>query len=211
MHIDLLAAPGHKGLLGPLGTGILYIRPGIEKRMTTIREGGTGSVSERDTQPDFLPDRFEPGSHNTPGIIGLSEGVAYILDRGVDAIAAHQMQLIDAFLEVIQNADAPALRLYGPPTRAHRCGVFSVRIDGYDDPLDLSAALENEFGILTRSGLHCAPGAHQTIGTAKLGGTTRLSFGPFLTVEDVRYAAESLLTLATRHVLARTRAAKIRV
>ena len=200
MNIDLLAAPGHKGLLGPLGTGFLYIRPGIEKRMTTIREGGTGSVSELDTQPDFMPDRFEPGSHNTFGLVGLSEGVAYLLARGVDELAEHQMQLIDAFLEVIDGADAPGLHLYGPPTRAHRCGVFSVRIDGYDNPLDLSAALENEFGILTRPGLHCAPGAHQTIGTAALGGTTRLSFGPFLTVDHVRYASESLVTLATRSV-----------
>lgn len=198
MHIDLLAAPGHKGLLGPLGTGLLYIRPGVEARMTTLREGGTGSVSELDTQPDFMPDRFEPGSHNTLGLVGLSEGVAYIIQRGIADLADHQRQLIDAFLTALDKADAPALHMYGPPTAAHRCGVFSVRIDGFDAPADLSAALEDEFGILTRSGLHCAPGAHRTIGTNTLGGTTRLSFGPFLTADDVRFAAESLAALARR-------------
>jgi len=204
MQIDLLAAPGHKGLLGPLGTGFLYIRPGIEQRMTTTREGGTGSVSELDVQPEFMPDRFEPGSHNTLGLVGLSEGVAYLLDRGVDALAEHQHQLVETFLDTIAHADAAALHLFGPPTAAHRCGVFSVRIDGFDDPIDLSNALENEFGILTRSGLHCAPGAHALLGTDTRGGTTRLSFGPFLTVDDVAFAAQSLCQLATRNTPAHT-------
>lgn len=205
MGIDLLAAPGHKGLLGPLGTGLLYIRPGVESQMTTIREGGTGSVSELDTQPTFMPDRFEPGSHNTPGLVGLSAGVQWILDRGVEALAAHETKLIDAFLDAIDGADAHGLRIYGPPTAANRCGVFSVRIDApeFENPNDLSAALENEFGVLTRSGLHCAPGAHATIGTADRGGTTRLSFGPMLDVDSVRLAAGALCELARRTTPAR--------
>ncbi|MBI1370656.1 MAG: aminotransferase class V-fold PLP-dependent enzyme [Planctomycetes bacterium] len=196
MHIDLLAAPGHKGLLGPLGTGFLYIRPGVEHEMTTTREGGTGSVSESDIQPDFLPDRFEPGSHNTPGILGLGEGVQWLIDRGIDHVAAHESALIETFLGILRDADLPALHLYGPPTAAHRCGVFSVRVDGYDNPVDLSAALENEYGVLTRSGLHCAPGAHQTLGTASCGGTTRLSFGPMTSIDDVTAAARALVELA---------------
>ncbi|MFW6060027.1 MAG: aminotransferase class V-fold PLP-dependent enzyme [Phycisphaeraceae bacterium] len=201
--IDLLAAPGHKGLLGPLGTGILYIRPGIEQRMRTVREGGTGSVSEHDTQPDFLPDRFEAGSHNAIGILGLSEGVQWILDRGIDALWAHEQQLCRVMLEGLNDADrVPGLKLFGPPTVAHRCGVFSVRIDapgsGYDDPVALADALEQEFGLLTRPGIHCAPLAHQTLGTHAAGGTTRFSFGPFTREDDTRDAVDALATLCQR-------------
>lgn len=195
-HIDLLAFPGHKGLLGPLGTGGLYIRPGLEKRMRTVREGGTGSVSEEDVQPDFMPDRFEPGSHNAIGIIGLSEGVQWILDRGVDALWRHERELMAAMLEGL--ADVEGLTCLGPPTLENRCGVFSVRIEGYDQPQTLSDVLEAEFGILTRSGIHCAPLAHQTIGTQALGGTTRLSFGPFVTLDDIRYACDALSQICHR-------------
>jgi cysteine desulfurase family protein len=189
--IDLLAFPGHKGLLGPLGTGALYITPGIEKRMRTVREGGTGSVSELDTQPEFLPDRFEPGSHNAIGIIGLSEGVDWILNEGLDNVWRHEQQLTRAMIAALAQL-APALTLYGPQTEEHRCGVFSIRVEGYDQPQALSDLLEQRFGILTRSGIHCAPLAHKTIGTHALGGTTRLSFGPFLTSDDVRCAGDAL-------------------
>ena len=192
MHIDLLAAPGHKGLLGPLGTGFLYIRPGVERQMKSLREGGTGSASERDTQPEFLPDRFEPGSHNTPGIVGLSEGVAYLLDRRVQAMWQHERDVMVAFNDTLSHDDAPGLRLYGPRTIDARCAVFSIRVDGFEDPRELSTVLEREYGILTRSGLHCAPGAHGTIGTASHGGTTRLSFGAFTTVDEARFAARSI-------------------
>ncbi len=199
MHIDLLAAPGHKGLLGPLGTGFLYIRPGIEKQMQTYREGGTGSLSEFDVQPDFLPDRFEPGSHNTIGILGLSEGVQYILDRGIDALREHELKLITAFSSELSRSETPGLRIYGPTDPAQRCGVFSLRIDAFARPQDLSDVLERDFGILTRSGLHCAPGAHRTIGTLDLGGTTRLSFGAFVTEDDVRYAARAIVQICQKH------------
>lgn len=191
MSIDLLAFPGHKGLLGPLGTGALYIRPGIEKQMVTSREGGTGSVSDQDTQPTFMPDRFETGSHNAPGIIGLSQGVKWILDRGVDGLWRHQRGLIRLMIERLAE-DMPGLTLYGPQGVEDRVGVFSIRIDGYDDPQALSDVLEKDFGLLTRSGFHCAPLAHRTLGTDQLGGTTRLSFGPFTTEEDVRYTCDSL-------------------
>ncbi|HEX7008873.1 MAG TPA: aminotransferase class V-fold PLP-dependent enzyme [Phycisphaeraceae bacterium] len=204
--IDLLAFPGHKGLLGPLGTGGLYIRPGIEKRMRTVREGGTGSISEQDLQPDFMPDRFEPGSHNAIGIIGLSEGVRWILDRGVDQLWRHEQELTAAMIEGLQD-DTPGLTYYGPQGVEHRCGVFSVRIEGFEGPQALADILEKEFGILTRAGVHCAPLAHKTIGTHALGGTTRLSLGPFLTVQDVRDACEALRTVchrvAHRHAVAR--------
>ena len=192
-NIDLLAFPGHKGLLGPLGTGGLYIRPGIEKIMLTTKEGGTGSVSEQDTQPDFMPDRFEPGSHNAIGIIGLSEGVQYILDKGIDPIWEHEQQLMRIMIEgLCEYGDMPGMNWYGPQGVKNRCGVFSVRVAGYDQPQTLSDALESRYGILTRSGIHCAPLAHQTFGTHNLGGMTRFSFGPFLTSQDVKYASDAL-------------------
>ncbi len=200
MDIDMLAAPGHKGLLGPLGTGFLYLRPGMEKQLVTIREGGTGSISDQAVQPDFLPDRFEPGSHNAIGIIGLSEGVQWILDRGVEAVWRHEKQLMATMIECLSEIAEHDRRLtyFGPQGVKNRCGVFSVRIDGFDQPQALSDALEQEFGILTRSGIHCAPLAHATFGTDRLGGMTRLSFGPFLTTQDVRYAGDALAALTHR-------------
>ncbi len=201
--IDLLAFPGHKGLLGPLGTGGLYIRPGLERSMVTIREGGTGSISELDTQPTFLPDRFEPGSHNAIGLIGLSEGVAYLLDKTVDALWQHEQSLIQTMLEGLEPLES--VRLLGPPGLNDRCGVFSLRLDpalGYQDPSDLSLQLEHDFGILTRSGIHCAPHAHATFGTRDSAGATRFSLGPFLSAQDVRYATDALAHLCQRQLAA---------
>jgi cysteine desulfurase family protein len=205
--IDLLAFPGHKGLLGPLGTGGLYIRPGLEDRMRTVREGGTGSISEQDTQPDFLPDRFEPGSHNAIGIIGLSEGVRWILERGVDKLWAHEQDLCRVMIEGLSDeAGLPGLTYFGPQGIRSRCGVFSVRLapgTGFDAPQALSDALESRYGILTRSGIHCAPLAHQTFSTHALGGMTRFSFGPFLTRQDVLYACDALAQICQEAATAR--------
>jgi cysteine desulfurase family protein len=196
--IDLLAAPGHKGLLGALGTGFLYIRPGLEKKMRSLRYGGTGSVSENDVQPEFMPDKFESGSHNAIGIAGLSEGIAWILKRGIDTIYQHDKALCATFIEAVDNCEG--LSFFGPQGVKDRAGVFSVRVEGVDPHL-LAKRLENEFGILTRAGLHCAPRAHQTIGTSPADaqgfvGTTRLSFGPFLTTGEVQYAADALASIA---------------
>ena len=194
--VDLLAAPGHKGLLGPLGTGFLYVRPGLERMLRPLKEGGTGSVSEIDRQPDFMPDKFEPGSHNAIGIAGLSEGVRWVVEQSVQKLAAHELDLIRTFLDA---AGIEGLTIYGPPGVKHRTGVFSVRLEGYD-PQELSAVLETSYGILTRAGIHCAPLAHESIGTASGGGTTRLSFGPFVTPQDVQYATDALAQIAAaRH------------
>jgi cysteine desulfurase family protein len=191
--IDFLAAPGHKGLLGPLGTGFLYIRPGLEQALRPLVEGGTGSVSEAARQPDFMPDRFESGSHNAIGIAGLSEGVKWILDQGIERAAAHEMDLVRAFLEGV--GDIEGLIYFGPQGVRDRTGVFSVRVEGYQ-PHELSAALETSYGILTRSGLHCAPFAHETIGTLDSGGTTRFSFGPFLVQQDIKYVTDAIAEIA---------------
>jgi cysteine desulfurase/selenocysteine lyase len=199
--IDLLAAPGHKGLLGPLGTGFLYIRPGIEKIVSPIREGGTGSVSEHDRQPDFLPDKYEPGSHNAIGIAGLGAGVAWVLKQTVEKLHAQQMDLIRTFLEGV--SDVEGLTYFGPQGVRNRLGVFSVRVEGFS-PTDLAAALEKDFGILTRPGLHCAPLIHEALGTTAFGGTTRLSFGPFLSKQDVKYATDALADVASRRETAKS-------
>jgi cysteine desulfurase / selenocysteine lyase len=195
--IDLLAAPGHKGLLGPLGTGFLYIRPGLETILRPLKEGGTGSVSEADRQPDFMPDRFEAGSHNAIGIAGLSAGVKWILDQGIEKLAVHDRELTLTFIEGI--SDIAGLTYYGPRGPRDRVGVFSVRLDGYD-PHELAMVLETSYGILTRAGIHCAPLAHEAIGTASLGGTTRFSFGPFVSAQDVQFATDALAQIAIARV-----------
>ena len=192
--IDLLAAPGHKGLLGPLGTGFLYIRPGLEKVLRPLKEGGTGSVSEQAVQPEFMPDKYEPGSHNAIGIVGLSEGVRWVLERTVDKLAAEELDLVRTFLEGV--SDIPGLTYFGPQGVRNRIGVFSVRIEGYD-PHELSAVLEGSYGILTRSGIHCAPLAHGAIGTADCGGTTRISFSPFHSKQDVKFVTDALADVAS--------------
>lgn len=199
-NIDLLAAPGHKGLLGPLGTGFLYIRPGLEKVVRTIREGGTGSISEEPRQPEMLPDRYESGSHNAVGIAGLSEGIHWLMEQGLEQIASADMDLVRTFIDGVSNVDG--LSYFGPQGVKNRTSVFSVRIEGLD-PHELSSILEASYGILTRSGIHCAPLVHQALGTLKTGGTTRFSFGPFLSKQDVKFVTDVLAEIATSKVGAR--------
>jgi cysteine desulfurase/selenocysteine lyase len=191
--IDLLALPGHKGLLGPLGTGALYIRPGLESRIRPIVEGGTGSISELPRQPDHLPDKYEAGSHNAIGLAGLRAALGWIEARTVEALSRHAAELSARFIE--QIAGIRGLKLLGPQDPARRVPVFSLCFDGLDPP-EAAALLEAEFGILARSGLHCAPFAHETIGTAATGGTTRLSFGPFTTAVDVDRIAAAIREIA---------------
>ena len=192
-HVDLLAAPGHKGLLGPLGTGFLYIRPGLEKTLNTLREGGTGSVSEQDTNPDFMPDKYEAGSHNAIGIAGLLAGLKWHREQTIERVAAHEARLTEVFIQRLRRLER--VKYYGPPAAHGRVAVFSVTIEGLE-PYELSASLEANYGILTRTGLHCAPVIHRLLGTTEGGGTTRFSFGPFLKEEDVEYAADALAEIA---------------
>jgi len=192
-EIDLLVAPGHKALMGPLVTGFLYIRPGLEKQLRPLKEGGTGSISESDHQPDFMPDKYEPGSHNAIGIVGLNEGLKWIASQGIEKLADDDRQRVNTFLAGIDGIDG--LECHGPTGTADRISIFSVSVDGYD-PHELSALLETRFGILTRSGIHCAPLAHAALGTVDRGGTTRFSFGPFITTDDVRFATEALAEIA---------------
>lgn len=194
----MLAMPGHKGLLGPTGTGVLVIHESIAPRLRSVREGGTGSSSELPVQPPHLPDLLEAGSHNAIGLAGLDASLAWLEERGIDAIAKHEHLLVQQMLPAL--AGMAGLTLFGPGAAATdnhfaRVGVFSVRVDGME-PAEVSAILETSFGILSRSGLHCAPLAHQTIGTHNQGGTTRLSLGPFLGADDVDAAIHALRDIA---------------
>jgi len=191
---DLVAFPGHKGLLGPLGTGVLYVRPGIEERLATMKEGGTGTISEQAVQPQSMPDKYEIGSHNAIGLAGLSEGVAWILDRGVASMRSHDVKLSGMFMELI--AEIGGLTVYGPRDTDHRAGVFSVNVEGIA-PGALADSLESQYGLLTRPGVHCAPLAHETIGTHPAG-TCRLSFGPMTSEGDVKTAAGALRKISGR-------------
>lgn len=194
LEIDLLACSGHKGLLGPLGTGLLYVRPEIAERVDSLRQGGTGSRSESDRQPDTLPDKFEAGNHNAPGLVGLEAALAWIEDQGgVAKLRAHEQELTSQLLAGIR--ELPQVQAYGPADPELRTGVVSLTIEGFD-PQDLAAILDENFGIATRAGLHCAPGAHAALGTIAGGGTLRLSVGAFTTPADVSAAIAALRAIS---------------
>ena len=142
-----------------------------------------------------MPDKFESGSHNAIGLAGLSEGVAWILKKSVAALWQHDQTLCKVFMTGVEGVDG--LQYFGPQGIRNRMGVFSVRIRGME-PARLADVLEKEFGILTRPGLHCAPLAHTHLGTVTTGGTTRLSFGPFLNIPDIEYVANALAAVALR-------------
>jgi cysteine desulfurase family protein len=193
LPIDLLACPGHKGLLGPLGTGILLIKAGVEHQMQTVREGGTGSRSESATQPEQLPDRFEAGSHNAVGLAGLLAAIRWILDQNITALRRHELAICSRFTRALPEIGG--LKWFGPRDESQRVGVFSIRMDELE-PAELSALLESRYNILSRSGLHCAPLAHRRIQTLEAGGTTRLSTGPFTTEDEVDAVLAALAEIA---------------
>jgi len=190
LPLDLLACPGHKGLLGPLGTGLLYLRPGIEQHVASFRQGGTGSASEDDRQPDQLPDKYESGNHNVPGLFGLEAALNWVQEKQVATIQQHEQLLRRALLD--QLSGLPNAKLFGVDVADEQTvGVVSLTLDGFD-PQDLAAILDADFDIQTRAGLHCAPGAHRSLGTLETGGTLRVSVGASTTLLEVRHFVESL-------------------
>jgi cysteine desulfurase / selenocysteine lyase len=190
MNCDLLAAPGHKGLLGPLGTGVLYLAPGVEQQLSPTRQGGTGTRSDEDIQPTSLPDRYESGNLNVPGVVGLNAGVAEVQRRGLAAIAEHERQLTQRLLEGL--AEIRGITLYGPRRfdAGRRVGVVSFNLDGFE-PQELAALLDSTRSIQVRAGIHCAPRMHQALGTSPRG-TVRFSVGMFNTLEDIDAAIDVL-------------------
>ncbi len=185
-NIDLLAVPGHKGLLGPQGTGALLIN--CDAEIKQLKEGGTGSESSSMIQPNFYPDKLESGTHNLPGIAGLNAGLKYILSKGTKSIYSHEKNLLDIFInEMKKNVK---IKIYGPEDINNRCGVVPINIEGIDSS-EVAYRLDTEFDIAVRPGLHCAPLAHKTIGTEKVG-AVRFGVGPFNTRADVLTAAKAL-------------------
>ncbi len=192
LRCHLLAAPGHKGLLGPLGTGLLYVAPEIEDRLLPLRQGGTGTRSDEDIQPAGLPDRYESGNLNVPGIVGLEAGVSHVLSQGIEATRAQTRQLTSRLLAGLSSIGA--VRVYGPGDAERRSGVASFNLSGYD-PQELASLLDSNWQIQTRAGLHCAPRMHAALGTA-LGGTLRVSIGHFSTAEEIDALLAALAEIA---------------
>ena len=184
--IDMLAFAGHKSLLGPPGTGGLYVREGVELR--PLLRGGTGSRSELEIQPDFLPDQLETGTLNGVGLAGLAASVRFLLECGVDKVCEHERQLVARFVD--RCAELPAVTVYGPSDAHLRVGVVSFNVAGVS-PSQVGLILDRAFGIMTRVGLHCAPAAHRTLGTYP-DGTVRFGFGLFNTLEEVDIAVDAL-------------------
>jgi len=189
-NIDILTFTGHKALFGPQGTGGLYVHPGII--IKPLKEGGTGSLSENLVHPDFMPDRFESGTMNTPGIAGLTAGVRFIRETGIEKIRQHEIKLGQILLEGLR--DIPGVSVYGPAQPQNRVAVVAFNIEDRDCG-DVSMHLDHRFGIIARSGLHCAPLAHQTIGTFELG-ACRFSPGYFNTLEDVEAALQAVYQIS---------------
>ena len=184
--IDVLAAPGHKGLLGPQGTGILLINTDIDLRQ--LKEGGTGSRSGSLIHPDFYPDKLEAGTHNLPGIAGLNAGLKYILDKGTKSIYSHEKNLLDIFIKELRKNSK--IKIYGPEAIEHRSGVVPINIEGMDSS-EVANILDSIYNIAVRPGLHCAPLAHKAIGTEKIG-AVRFGVGPFNKKSDIMAAVKAL-------------------
>lgn len=179
-YIDILCFTGHKGLYGPMGTGGLYIRKGIEKKIDPLMMGGTGSRSEFEIHPEFMPDKYEAGTLNTIGISGLCAGVEFVFETGIDSIHLKEQMLLNRFIDGI--SDLKNVTIYGPDNPADRVAVIPFNIEG-ETASDIAFLLDENYDILTRPGLHCAPSAHKTSGTFPYG-TNRISFGYFNSVDD---------------------------
>ncbi|MBP5330644.1 MAG: aminotransferase class V-fold PLP-dependent enzyme [Lachnospiraceae bacterium] len=216
MNIDGLSFSGHKGLLGPQGTGGFAVSDRMAAELETVIEGGTGSFSHLLTMPEELPDRFEAGTMNIPGIYGLYAGLKFLEETGIDVIRRHEQAVTERFLEKVR--DIPGVRiagykksnlsgstvpqelnssLSGTAGSAHvSLPVVSLWCDNID-PAELAYRLESEYGIWTRVGLHCAPMAHKTLGTFPKG-TVRFSFGYYNTLEEAEYGAEAIRSICER-------------
>ena len=188
--IDLLAFPGHKGLLGPQGTGGLYVSPAVALR--PLAEGGTGSHSQSPEQPEQRPDRYESGTPNTPGIAGLGAAVEFVLEKGVGKIRSREQALVDRLVHGL--ADIRGVRVTGPAPGRERAATVSLIIEGLD-PHEVSVILESSFDIAVRAGLQCAPDAHRSLGTLERG-TIRLSPGYFTTDAEIEACIGAITAIA---------------
>ncbi len=191
LGIDLLAAPGHKGLLGPQGTGFLYVRPGLTP--APLIYGGTGTSSHSELPPEELPERLESGTLNTPGLAGLQAAVEFLRREGLDAVRLREKELMARLLEGFRNL--PGIEMYGPLDPRFHGGALSFNLLGRD-PAEIGFLLDREHGIFCRVGLHCAPDAHRTIGTFPRG-TVRVSPGYFNTQEEIDHLVAAVACLVS--------------
>jgi len=191
--IDLLTFTGHKSLYGPMGTGGLIIGGRINPvELHPTRQGGTGSRSEREEQPDFFPDRFECGTPNAVGLAGLLTALEWLQTQGIDKIRAHEKILCTLLLEGLTSI--PKLVVYGPQNAEKQTATIGFNIQGME-PSTVGLRLDDGYNILCRVGLHCAPSAHRTLGTFP-DGCVRFGLGAFNTQEDIYQAVEAVRTLA---------------
>ena len=192
MHIDALAFTGHKGLRGPQGTGGFLVSQELAEQMEPLISGGTGSVSHTEEIPDFMPDRFESGTPNLPGIYGLHEALLFLKTHSLQAINEKELSLTGYFLEQLQALDDTGrhIRIIGKKDLTDRNAVVSIQTPEIDMS-QVTWQLDNEYGVMTRVGLHCAPNAHKTLGTYPAG-TIRFSFGPENTKNELDFAIQGL-------------------
>ena len=194
MPVDVVACPGHKGLLGPLGTGLVYLRPGIEQQLDCYRLGGTGTHSEEDRQPTQMPDRYESGNHNAPGLAGLDAALAHLQSETIEQVRRAEGELAGRLVEGLRSLARVTVYGHASPQTPH-VGVVSFNVAGFA-PHEAASILDDSFGIQARAGLHCAPGAHHWLGTLAGGGTIRFSVGPFSTTSEIDHAISSVRELA---------------
>lgn len=190
LNIDLLAFTGHKSMLGPTGTGGLYVREGCDPQ--PLARGGTGSRSEQEVQPDFMPDKYEAGTLNVLGLAGLGASAGFLLATGVDRVHAHERDLVERFVQGARGL--PELWLPGPTDSSRRIGVVSFLVKEMTTS-KVGLILDRAFGIAARIGLHCAPAAHRTLGTFP-DGTVRFGFSTFNTPAQIDYALAALAKIA---------------
>jgi cysteine desulfurase family protein len=191
--IDLLAFTGHKSLYGPMGTGGLVIGDRVDVHLLQpLKRGGTGSRSEREEQPDFLPDLCESGTPNAVGLAGLAASTRWVLEQGVERIRAHELALTAQLLSGL--AAIPGVTVYGPRDARLQTATVSFTITGLETS-EIALRLDDEYAIMCRVGLHCAPAAHRTLGTFPAG-TVRFGLGAFNTAAEVTASLEAVAALA---------------
>jgi len=189
MNIDLLAFPGHKGLLGPQGTAGLYVREGIN--LKPLVQGGTGSFSDRLEQPDIFPDMLESGTLNVPGIVGMGKGISFINDTGMDNIYLHKKHLLDMLFDGLSSESN--ITIYSPPPDQNS-GILAFSVHDMDSS-EVGYLLDRKFGICTRSGFHCAPLCHMALGTAG-SGLVRISPGYFNDETEIELTVKAIQSIA---------------
>lgn len=191
LMVDALAFTGHKGLLAPQGIGGFILRPDLEKEIEPLLAGGTGSVSHLEEIPSFMPDRFEAGTPNLPGIVGLNAALKWLIKTGTGNLLDHELRLTDSFLTGLRALETDGLiRVVGKRDLFDRMGVVSITTEK-SDPAEIADRLDRDYGIMTRVGLHCAPSAHQTLRTYPTG-TIRFSFGYWNTLGEVEIVLKAL-------------------